>query len=339
MIFSSCSICAYARGARSGGPYRLRGARHHQMPQPAVLGVPGGHVERRQLRGDQRQPERALLAEVGRGRHHLGTVREHPRHLLPRPQMRTTKRGKVTGRLVHRVAGPDGAHRHRQPAPRRLGEVGGGGGDDAEAEPRRQLGERGVALVVEGMAVMGQLDADPVAAEPVHQVGQRLLGGLRAAVGKRLADMAFAASGQDVPVPACRLGQRVEVVAQLALLPPARCAVASCRDSRRYPSGPRASTSRCGPRRIGLLGAVAAAERQFRTEHRLHLEFLGGLGESHHPVQPVVVGQRDGAQIEPGGLLDEFLRRAGAVEEAVRRMRVQFGIRDRRDSGRCTSSG
>ncbi len=44
-----------------------------------------------------------------------------------------------------------------------------------------------------------------------------------------------------------------------------------------------------------------------------------------------MVGQRDGPQIEPGGLLDEFLRRAGAVEEAVRRMRVQLGIRDRRD--------
>ena len=66
--------------------------------------------------------------------------------------------------------------------------------------------------------MVGQLDADPVAAEPVHQIGQRLGGRLRAAVGKRLADMAFAASGQDVPVPACGLGQRVVVVAQLALL-------------------------------------------------------------------------------------------------------------------------
>ena len=46
-------------------------ARHDQLPQPAVLGVPVGHVERRQLRGDQRQPERALLAEFGGGRHRL----------------------------------------------------------------------------------------------------------------------------------------------------------------------------------------------------------------------------------------------------------------------------
>ena len=196
--------------------------------------MPVGHVERRQLRGDQRQPECALLAELGRGRHHLGALREHPRHLLAGPQVRTTQRRKVTGRLVHRVAGPDRTHRHRQPAPGRLGEVGGGGGDDADAEPRCQFGQRGVAFVVERMPVVGQLDADPVAPEPVHQIGQRLLRRLRTAVGKRLADMAFAASGQDVPVPARRLGQRVEVVAQdLPFSPPARCAVASWRDSRR----------------------------------------------------------------------------------------------------------
>ena len=81
-------------------------------------------------------------------------------------------------------------------------------------EPRRQLGQRGVAFVVERMAVMGQLDADPVAPEPVHQIGQRRCGRLRPAGGQRLADMAFAATGQDVPVPARRLGERVEVVAQ-----------------------------------------------------------------------------------------------------------------------------
>ena len=209
--------------------------------------------------------------------------------------------------------------------------MGGGGGDDADGpNSRRQLGQRGVAFVVEGMPMVGELDADPVAAEPVHQVGQRLGGRLRAAVGKRLADMAFAAPGQDVPVPACRLGQRVVVVAQLALL-------AACQMRRRQLSRQPAISFRPAGQhqqmrswRIGVLGPVATTEGQLGTEHRLHVEFLGRLGEAHHTVEPVVVGQRDGAQIEPGGLLDEFLRRAGAVEEAVRRMRVQLGIRNRR---------
>ena len=70
------------------------------------------------------------------------------------------------------MPGPDRAHRHGQPASRRFGEVRGGGGDDADAELRRQRGQRDVALVVERMAVVGQLDADPVGAEPVDQIGQ-----------------------------------------------------------------------------------------------------------------------------------------------------------------------
>jgi hypothetical protein len=46
-----------------------------------------GDVERRQLRGDQGKTERALLAEVGRRRHDLRTVREEPRHLGSRTQV------------------------------------------------------------------------------------------------------------------------------------------------------------------------------------------------------------------------------------------------------------
>ena len=67
----------------------------------------------------------------------------------------------------------------------------GSGGDDADPEPGRQVGQCGVAFVVEWMPVMGELDADPVAAEPVHQIGKRLFRGLWATVGKRLADMAL----------------------------------------------------------------------------------------------------------------------------------------------------
>ena len=218
--------------------------------------------------------------------------------------------------------------------------MGGGGGDDPETEPGRQLRQCGVALVVEGMPMVGQLDADPVPAEPVDQIGKRLFRGIRAAAGKRLADMAFAASGQDVPVPVGRLGQRVVVVAQDAFF----AAGKMCRRQlARQPSIPLGTTGKhqqVRPTGIGFLGAVAATEGQFGTEHRLHVEFLGRFGEAHHPVEPVVIGQRDGAQIEPGGLLDEFLRRAGAVEEAVRRMRMQLGVRDDDpEPGRCTSSG
>ena len=166
------------------GPWRAVGrpvspARplHGQVTQPAVLGVPVGYVERRQLRRDQFQRERALLGEVDGCRHHFG--REQLRHLGSGAQVRTPQRRKVSGGLVEGLPRADGAHRHGQPGPRRLREVRGGGGDDAHAELGCQCGQRGVVLVVKRMAVRRELDADTVCAEPVHQVGQCLLGRLR----------------------------------------------------------------------------------------------------------------------------------------------------------------
>ena len=93
-----------------------------------------------------------------------------------------------------------------------------GGGDDADTEARRQPGQRRVAFVVERLAMMSQLDADPAGGEPVHQIGQRLLRRFQTAIAECLANRTFPAPGEDVPMPTRRLGQRIEVVAQLALL-------------------------------------------------------------------------------------------------------------------------
>ena len=129
-------------------------------------------------------------------------------------------------------------------------------------------------------------------------------------------------------MPTGSLGQRVEVVVQFALLAagqvrllPAVSTVAGTLPVRGpAPAGaaPAGRVRRCGFHR--------PATTRHRTPWR-HVQFLGRLGEPHHPVETVMVGQCDGPQIEPGGLLDEFLRRAGAVEEAVGRMRVQLGVR------------
>jgi hypothetical protein len=142
--------------------------------------------------------------------------------------------------------------------------------------------------------MVGQLDADPVAAEPIHQVGQCIGGRLRTAVRKRLADMAFAAPCQDVPVPACRLGQRVVVVAQLALF--AAGQVRRCQLSRQpaIPFRPAGQHQQMRSWWIGVVGPITTTEGQLGAEHRLHVEFLGRLGEAHHTVEPVVIGQRDG---------------------------------------------
>ncbi len=131
-------------------------------------------------------------------------------------------------------------------------------------------------------------------------------------------------------MPACRLGQGVVVVARLAFLAAGQMRRRQLPGQPPIPFRPAGQHQQVRPRRVGLLGAGAVAQRQLGTEHRGHVQFLGGLGETHHPVEPVVIGQRDGPQIQAGGLLDEFLRCAGTVEEAVCRVRVQFGVRDRR---------
>lgn len=247
--------------------------------------------------------------------------------------MRPTQRGQPPGRRVQRPPGPNGRHRHRQPAPRRLGEVRPGGGDDADAEARRQPGQHRVTFVVERVTMMGQLDADPAGGEPVHQIGQRPLRRVRATLGKRSAHMAFAAAGQDVPVPAGGLGQRVEVVARLTLFATGQMRRGQL--PRQPPVAFRAAGQHQQMRagRIRPLGAgrrYRGSQRQLGAEDRAHVDFRSRFGEPHRPVQAIVVGQRQGTQAQPSGLGDQLLGRAGPVEEAVRRMRMQLGIRDRR---------
>ena len=172
-------ICRAARG--SGGPYRSRAPVITRCRSQLSSVWPVGHVERRQLRRDERQPERALLAEVGGGRHHLRAVREQPRHLLSRAQVRTTQRGNQPAassiELRARMAPIAMANRPRDGSAKCAAVV----ATTPHAEPRRQRGQGGVALVVAWVAVMGQLDAHPGRAEPVHQIGERRLGRVRAA--------------------------------------------------------------------------------------------------------------------------------------------------------------
>lgn len=183
---------------------------------------------------------------------------------------------------------------------------------------------------------MGELDAHPVGPEPVHQIGERGFGGSRPASRQGLPHMPLAASGQDVPMPTGGLGQRVEVIARLALLPACEVGRGELPRQSPVPLRPACQDQQVRPWRIGNLGAGHVSQREFGAEHRLNVEFPCRFGESNHPVQPVVVGQRNGPQVQPGGLLDELLRGTRPVEEAERRVGVQFGIRGGRASAPMT---
>ena len=76
-------------------------------------------------------------------------------------------------------------------------------------------------------------------------------------------------------------------------------------------------------------------ERELGSEDGLDLGVaLGGLGEAHHAVEAVVVGDADADEPQPLGLLEQLLGRARAVEEAEGGVHVQLGVRhDRLGAG------
>jgi hypothetical protein len=64
-------------------------------------------------------------------------------------------------------------------------------------------------------------------------------------------------------------------------------------------------------------------QAQLGAERGAHANLLGGFGDAHHAVEAVVVGQREGCDAHPGGLLGQFLRVAGAVEDTEVAVRVR----------------
>ena len=70
----------------------------------------------------------------------------------------------------------------------------------------------------------------------------------------------------------------------------------------------------------------AACERDLGAGDRAQAEVLRGLGELERAVDAVVVGQRERVVAELGGPGGELLGQRGAVEERVRRVRVQLDV-------------
>src|SRR5690606_15182295 len=73
--------------APGGGPVPVGGATQGEFPQPGVLVVTGGHIERRQLRRDQLQIECAILRDEYRIRYRSREFLEQAGHFRARTQM------------------------------------------------------------------------------------------------------------------------------------------------------------------------------------------------------------------------------------------------------------
>ena len=78
------------------------------------------------------------------------------------------------------------------------------------------------------------------------------------------------------------------------------------------------------------VGGAARVEGAVGAEDGRQAHREGRFGEPDDAVEAVVVGDGEGAQPEPGRLLDAFLRVAGPVEEREVRVAMQLGVRHQR---------
>ena len=192
----------------------------------------------------------------------------------------------------------------------------------------RQLGERVVAVPVERITVVPELDEHPVAPEGLDERVE----GARAARGPSRASAAG-----TVPL------RHPVSTNQWAPFPsPASCS----RVRRGAPFSPRicasliAGEARVAGRAIGqhhevLTGRIGAAgmeaggaetQGELGAEDGGETERPGRLGEAHDPVEPVVVGDRERGQPQARGLLDQLLGMARSVEKGEVRVAVQLGV-------------
>ena len=235
--------------------------------------------------------------------------------------------GQPAVELVEAAAGPHRGHGGGQRTAGRGGVVGVGGGDDVDAGADGELGERVVAVRVERVAVVAQLDGHVVASEGGHQRVE-LPGRRRGAVAlEGRGHRALAAAGEHEPVVAVDLLPRDVLVDRLALLGPRQLGGADGGGQPGVALRVAGQHEQMAALRVGhaVLG-LGEPERQLRAEHGGHAHGPSRLGEAHHAVEAVVVGDGQRLQPEPGRLLGQLLGVAGPVEEAEGGVAVQLGV-------------
>ncbi len=137
-------------------------------------------------------------------------------------------------------------------------------------------------------------------------------------------------------MPIGHLGQLISVIDRPPFRPAAQVRLADdaaqagvadrvTREREQVPPGRIGCAYPGGDHPLGLGGRYLDVEGQFRAERGGQAECLGRLGEAHDAVHAVVVGEGQRGESEPDRLLDQLLGRAGAVEEAERRVGVQLG--------------
>jgi hypothetical protein len=203
-------------------------------------------------------------------------------------------------------------------------------------------------VAVERVAVVPQLHEDAVAPEGLDEAVERPPGGQGAVRRQGLGHGALAAAREHEPRVVGRALGRVEVdgrprvVGQAGQRGPGRALLprqlgpADGPGQAGVADGPLGQDDEVLAGRVGQpVGRLERRltgrdERELGAEHRGQADLAGRLGEAHHAVEPVVVGQGQAGEAEAGGLLGQVLGVAGPVEEREVRVAVQLGVGDHR---------
>ncbi len=172
----------------------------HQLAQPRHLVVPVGYGIVGQLRRGELQVERARVRDLDRAFHRTRPARETALLLARAAQVRERAGRQPAVELVERTAGAHRRERGRERTARRRGVVHVVGGDHLHARLDRDLRERVVAVAVDRVAVVPQLDEHPVTAERVDQPGERGASRGRTVALQRGGHTPLAAAGEHEPV-------------------------------------------------------------------------------------------------------------------------------------------
>ena len=221
----------------------------------------------------------------------------------------------VGGRgVAHRV----GAHRLHPPA-------------------HSELGQGVVAMAVQWVAVVPKLHEHVAGAGRADQLVQLAGRGPRSVLDQRRGHRAAVRAGEDRPpvsVSGRGLQERLGRQPGLALAP-SHVGPADQRPQRRVP-GRVAGQHHRRPALLapvgrrdgaGPAGRAGQVESELSTEHCGQASLLSGLGEPHHPVEAVPVGQCQSVEFEPDSLSHQLIGVRRAVHEAEPRVCVQLRVR------------
>ena len=277
-----------------------------------------------------RQIEAEPLGELGRARDRGSVLREALDDLGRGEQDALVVAAPLRLAAVERAAVTDGDEDVLEARAARMVCV-----DVARDERRRtdrlcELAQRRVAVRVAAFVGPLQLDEEAVASECAGQSrsGVRIADGETVPRAARQADQPFVELLQQRLVER-RVGRRLRLPSRLA----------------RVRVGGGEETAEVGVTLLRLdeqRHVRTLCERHLGARDRADAEVLGRVSELERAVDAVVVGERERRVTELGRLHCELLRERCAVEERVRRVRVQLDIGNlrgafaQRPGGRCT---